>query len=969
MGSLISRRKRTVKVEAKSISVQATECGIREPLVRTEQSTELEVDKQKTAMMELKIGDGLLPSPENTARHLTKEKQCAANENRKRKVGLPKTKVRPQAGRKHPKQGSKDSSTQYGVFGVPYHVTPPKAHGEAKSPSFQTDALKGKKAEDIEQENKKRKDKPLDTDSKITEADICDNEDIDEDILDWNVDDRVRSPSDPGKEDDSDSCSCQEVIAESPGEEESQEDLMVTGNCSDSGGAGPENNLLEDTLDTNVDDRVHSPSDTRSNGDNSSEEEDDTIDLLVTCAMGGGDLTLPSQRQSSLTTLKDGDSADASIYSPPPKSPSQKKESAETDDKVSKDAACVKQSPSQDKEESVSRGTDVSPQGMAVKSFGVEEHTRVSQECHLSASAAEEGEKSVTVGMSGTGQGSRNTSHTSLENRSRNTSHSSLENGSWNTSHISMENGSRHTTSQGSLENVSQNMSHSMVENGSQITSHNSMENGSWNTSHSSLENRTWNTSHSSLKNESQNTRQSNMENGSQNTGYHLTSFSIKDSASQHDEHDLPAVNSHEPPTEGRTPLGEAGDIQDSLGNATDSRKHDSQTGKLVMNLGDGTLSFGDEEMSKTVLEMQEAEALTLLLLSGTLPTREGTEDVNRGAGDGQNVELSGTDIPEDKQGGDERAGLASMLDTRSKSSCQLEQLVVEHSQVENAYNTVPFNAQTNHSTDNDISAACAEAEDEPQAEPPVDTTAGEERHTRAVPDDNTPSHPVDHGAAAASFEEEKTDEGLVPPQRTSSGAASSEGDWQSVQTAPQHQRLVQINNLGGLAAGASSNRSYTSTHYSHEIAAVAHQTIAGHDAEPYTLVIEVQAAATTDIVAQSPRNDPPAQQDDVAQASNIISPGLTEQNQCLPSQADDFSRRESPKGTSEDVEPNVQEWKELEGTENPGERIAEPAQLQDDSANTATDQVQQSSEHLTESSKLRVHSDFPQSNDKSGQD
>ena len=121
MGGLVSRRKRT-KVEAKSVSTQATECKDESQAAacQPEAATDA-LETEKATVTELNIGDCILPSSQLPKHEVSVERR-ASTENKKRR-GLSKVKIRPKSGKKTQTQGV-DFSTQYDYLGIPGQVSP-----------------------------------------------------------------------------------------------------------------------------------------------------------------------------------------------------------------------------------------------------------------------------------------------------------------------------------------------------------------------------------------------------------------------------------------------------------------------------------------------------------------------------------------------------------------------------------------------------------------------------------------------------------------------------------------------------------------------------------------------------------------------------------------------------------------------------------------------------------------------------
>ena len=218
-----------------------------------------------------------------------------------------------------------------------------------------------------------------------------------------------------------------------------------------------------------------------------------------------------------------------------------------------------------------------------------------------------------------------------------------------------------------------------------------------------------------------------------------------------------------------------------------------SKPDKILMSFDDKTLSLGGGQ--KSLLAMQEAEAMTLLLLTGTLPGDDGGA-VTRGAGDAQNLDASnGTNRADENREADERAGLASMLDTQSKSSCQLEQL---QTQTESSQN-MALQAPQSEQTSDDSSAAGAETTQRPQPPAPQHAPDTEQAADSSWPDGTCGTRRASAGAAAAACLA-GDDKPPSPKPVSSPGAASPEEDWQVI---PLH-RVPGQTDLGGSAAGAS---------------------------------------------------------------------------------------------------------------------------------------------------------------------
>ncbi|XP_076442444.1 uncharacterized protein LOC143281233 [Babylonia areolata] len=530
---------------------------------------------------------------------------------------------------------------------------------------------------------------------------------------------------------------------------------------------------------------------TRSSKQARSSEEDDTIDLLMNCAVDG-EAVWPGQRHNSLTTLKDGDAAEGMIYSPPLKSP-HKEMAADT---------CNEE---------------------------LEDKTTSGHVCDPPEPDADLTVKTLLLGTSGT------------ENE--------------------------------------------LLK--------------------------------SSDKNDTNESCQTSSPNSAAQEDRSLLKVEITE--------DVPVTDSQEITQPQRSedfePNKVTADIQESSESATQSPKYENHSGKLLMNLGDRTLSLGVDDSSKPVLEMQEAEAMTLFLTKGTLPC-ESNEDVKRGAGDGRNVDVPGADVSDENQVADEKAGIDAMLDTRSKSSCQLEQIQAVQSEMESVHNIVPLNTELPHnqesihnivphdtqlpqnqqSTENDSSAACAPANHQPQGEPHVMADAGQEADSSTVCGHNTLSHHVIHGAAAASFEEERMADNLLLPERpTSPGAAASEGEWQIV---PLH-RVFAHTNLGGLAASASPTHSHIHTDGLQETDSDTHQTVDGLGNDS-SIFIEVQTAETTNILAPSLPEESLAQLDQTAQAPDSPSPGHPEQDELCSGYGYVPNAYDAAEGNTQDETTNI---------------------------------------------------------------
>lgn len=221
-----------------------------------------------------------------------------------------------------------------------------------------------------------------------------------------------------------------------------------------------------------------------------------------------------------------------------------------------------------------------------------------------------------------------------------------------------------------------------------------------------------------------------------------------------------------------------------------------SKPDKILMSFDDKTLSLGGGR--KSLLAMQEAEAMTLLLLTGTLPGDDGGA-VTRGAGDAQNLDASnGTNRADEHREADERAGLASMLDTQSKSSCQLEQLQAQTESSQNMALQAPQSGQTS----DDSSAAGTETTQRPQPPAPHHSPDTEQAADSSCPDGTcgTRRASTDATAAACLAGEDGDDKPPSPKPVSSPGAASPEEDWEVI---PLH-RVPGQTDLGGSAAGAS---------------------------------------------------------------------------------------------------------------------------------------------------------------------
>ena len=121
MGGLVSRRKRT-KVEARSVSTQATECKNESQAAtrQVEAATDAR-ETEKVTVTELNIGDGIL-SRSQLPQHEVVVERRANTENKKRR-GLSKVKIRPKSGKKIHAQGV-DFSTQYDFLNIPGQVSP-----------------------------------------------------------------------------------------------------------------------------------------------------------------------------------------------------------------------------------------------------------------------------------------------------------------------------------------------------------------------------------------------------------------------------------------------------------------------------------------------------------------------------------------------------------------------------------------------------------------------------------------------------------------------------------------------------------------------------------------------------------------------------------------------------------------------------------------------------------------------------
>lgn len=223
------------------------------------------------------------------------------------------------------------------------------------------------------------------------------------------------------------------------------------------------------------------------------------------------------------------------------------------------------------------------------------------------------------------------------------------------------------------------------------------------------------------------------------------------------------------------------------------------KTDKLLMNIDKKTA----DGQQKSLLEMQEAEAMTLLLLTGTLPG-EGGGGVIRGAGDAENLDpATGADVSDGKKEADERAGLAVMQGTQSKTSCQLEQLQLELNEAE--VNNVVLNdtllpIQRTQIPAYSSSAAGAQTAPQPQDGAPTrGDVATEGRDGATDTRRNQVQDDARHGGAAACLPHEGTREVLCLPPRVLSPGAASPGDWEVIPL----RRVPAQTDLGASAASA----------------------------------------------------------------------------------------------------------------------------------------------------------------------
>lgn len=118
----------------------------------------------------------------------------------------------------------------------------------------------------------------------------------------------------------------------------------------------------------------------------------------------------------------------------------------------------------------------------------------------------------------------------------------------------------------------------------------------------------------------------------------------------------------------------------------------------------------------KSLLAMQENQAMTLLILRGALPMETESEGAILGAGDAQNLDNSSG--MEESCEVTEMEGIAVMLRTQSKSSCKLEQL-----QASDQYENL------SRLTDSGLSYSVCEDVSDEEARQTIIATAAEELH------------------------------------------------------------------------------------------------------------------------------------------------------------------------------------------------------------------------------------------------
>lgn len=299
------------------------------------------------------------------------------------------------------------------------------------------------------------------------------------------------------------------------------------------------------------------------------------------------------------------------------------------------------------------------------------------------------------------------------------------------------------------------------------------------------------------------------------------------------------------------------------------------------MSLGDKTKAMGGERMS--LLAMQEAEAMTLLLLTGTLPGEDGG-GVIRGAGDAQNLDSTdGTGRADENREANERAGLASMLDAQSKSSCQLEQLQLQQNQTESCQSFAlhdeqpPQNGQT---TSDDGTAAGAETTCHPPDQAPQSATTTQAEDSGSALD-GAPGIGRGSADAAAAGSLAGEDENKPPSaERVSSpGAASPEGDWQVI---PLHRVPGQTDLGGGSAVGTSATAPELDNESSQPAATAADPKPSQRQAKVESNVPgEGQAAESICPVNESLSREPPLQRE-TAKADQLRSNSSGEPGQQL---------------------------------------------------------------------------------------
>lgn len=252
--------------------------------------------------------------------------------------------------------------------------------------------------------------------------------------------------------------------------------------------------------------------------------------------------------------------------------------------------------------------------------------------------------------------------------------------------------------------------------------------------------------------------------------------------------------------------------------NTTETNKTmQDKTGKILMHIGKKT----DTDGQKSLLEMQEAEAMTLLLLTGTLPGEDVGGGVSRGAGDAQSQALehatgtTTTDMQLDEnREADERAGLASMLDTQSKTSCQLEELQSLSDNTQNGVGlseVAPYQDEKPNGNDSSVAGGAS-------------TTSHLDNNAPNIPNGDGSSVSVDNptsasryivghnsatdGGAAAALAESRVEFPLQVKGSDSPGAASSKDDWEVI---PVRRVPGQTSLSGSAASGACTTLEMTS--------------------------------------------------------------------------------------------------------------------------------------------------------------